>query len=33
MDAFLTVLGVDQDARKALTASLITELPKLAMGY
>jgi protein-tyrosine phosphatase len=33
MDAFLTVLGVDQDARKALTASLITELPKLAAGY
>jgi len=32
MDAFLTELGVDQDARRALTASLTTEQPKLAMG-
>ena len=32
MDAFLTELGVDQDARSALTASLTTEQPKLVMG-
>jgi len=32
MDAFLTELGVDQDARSALAASLTTEQPKLAMG-
>ena len=32
MDAFLTVLGVDQDARSALTASLTTEQPTLVMG-
>jgi len=32
MDAFLTELGVDQDARRALVASLTTEQPKLAMG-
>jgi len=32
MDAFLTALGVDQDARSALAASLTTEQPKLAMG-
>jgi len=32
MDAFLTELGVDQDARKALVASLTMEQPKLAMG-
>ena len=31
MDAFLTELGVDQDARDTLAASLITEQPKLAM--
>jgi protein-tyrosine phosphatase len=31
MDAFLTELGVDQDARRALAASLIIEQPKLAM--
>jgi protein-tyrosine phosphatase len=31
MDAFLTELGVDQDARRALTASLIIEQPELAM--
>ena len=32
MDAFLTVLGVDQDARSELTASLTTEQPTLVMG-
>jgi len=32
MDAFLTELGVDQDARRALASSLITEQPGLAMG-
>jgi len=32
MDAFLTELGVDQDARRALTASLATEQPGLVMG-
>ncbi len=32
MDAFLTEMGVDHDARRALTASLTTEQPKLAMG-
>ena len=32
MDAFLTELGVDQDARRALTASLTTEQPTLVMG-
>jgi hypothetical protein len=32
MDAFLTELGVDQDARSALAASLITEQPKLVLG-
>jgi len=32
MDAFLTKLGVDQDARTALAASLTMEQPKLAMG-
>jgi len=32
MDAFLTELGVDQDARRALAASLIIEQPKLAMS-
>jgi protein-tyrosine phosphatase len=32
MDAFLTELGVDQDARSALAASLIIEQPELAMG-
>jgi len=31
MDAFLTELGVDQEARSALIASLTTEQPKLAM--
>jgi protein-tyrosine phosphatase len=31
MDAFLTELGVDQDARRALSASLIIEQPELAM--
>jgi protein-tyrosine phosphatase len=31
MDAFLTEIGVDQDARRALEASLTTEQPKLAM--
>ena len=31
MDAFLTELGVDQDARKALATSLTTEPPKFAM--
>jgi hypothetical protein len=32
MDAFLTELGVDQDARRVLVASLTTEQPKLVMG-
>jgi protein-tyrosine phosphatase len=32
MDAFLTEIGVDQDARRALAASLTTEQPKLAMA-
>jgi protein-tyrosine phosphatase len=32
MDAFLTELGVDQEARSALLASLATEQPRLAMG-
>ena len=32
MDAFLTEMGVDQDARRALVASLTTEQPKLVMG-
>ena len=32
MDAFLTEIGVDHDARRELAASLITEQPKLAMG-
>ena len=32
MDAFLTELGVDQDARRALAASLTTEQPTLVMG-
>ena len=32
MDAFLTEMGVDQDARGALVASLTTEQPKLVMG-
>ena len=32
MDAFLTELGVDQEARTALAASLTTEPPALAMG-
>ncbi len=32
MDAFLTELGVDQEARSVLMASLVTEQPKLAMG-
>ena len=32
MDAFLTEIGVDQNARRALAASLTTEPPKLAMG-
>jgi protein-tyrosine phosphatase len=32
MDAFLTELGVDQEARSALVASLITEQPKLVLG-
>ena len=31
MDAFLTELGVDQDARSALTASLTTEQPTMVM--
>ena len=29
--AYLTALGVDQEARRALAASLTTEQPKLAM--
>ena len=32
MDAFLSEMGVDHDARRALTASFATEQPKLAMG-
>jgi protein-tyrosine phosphatase len=32
MDAFLTEMGVDQDARRTLVASLTTEQPKLVMG-
>ncbi len=32
LDALLTELGVDQDARRALAASLTTEQPKLVMG-
>jgi protein-tyrosine phosphatase len=32
MDAFLTELGVDQDARRTLTASLTTEQPQLVMS-
>ena len=32
MDTFLTEIGVDQDARAALAASLTTEQPKLVMG-
>lgn len=32
MDAFLTELGVDQDARNALSASLTTEPPRLVMS-
>jgi protein-tyrosine phosphatase len=32
MEAFLTEMGVDQDARRKLVASLTTEPPKLAMG-
>ncbi|MDH3903418.1 MAG: tyrosine-protein phosphatase [Xanthomonadales bacterium] len=32
MDAFLTELGVDQDARKTLAASLTTEQPLLVMS-
>ena len=32
MDAFLTELGVDHDARSALAASLTTEQPNLVMG-
>jgi protein-tyrosine phosphatase len=32
MDAFLTELGVDQEARGALAASLTTEQPKFVMG-
>ncbi len=32
MDAFLTELGVNQEARSALIASLTTEQPKLVMG-
>jgi protein-tyrosine phosphatase len=32
MDAFLTGIGVDQDARSALAASLTTEQAELAMG-
>ena len=33
MDAFLTELGVDQDARSALTASLTTPQPEWAMDH
>ena len=32
MDAFLTELGVDQNARDGLAAALITEQPKLAVN-
>lgn len=32
MDAFLTEIGVDQEARRALAASLTTEQPKLTIG-
>ena len=32
MDAFLAEIGVDQDARRALSASLIAEQPSLMMG-
>jgi protein-tyrosine phosphatase len=32
MDAFLTELGVDQDARVALAAALTTEQPEVVMG-
>jgi len=32
MDAFLTEMGVDQEARRTLTASLTTEQPKLVMS-
>jgi protein-tyrosine phosphatase len=32
LDAFLTEMGVDQDARRALAASLTTEQPQLVMG-
>jgi protein-tyrosine phosphatase len=32
MDAFLTELGVDQDARRSLAASLTTKQPEFAMG-
>lgn len=32
MDAFLTELGVDQEARNSLAAALIVEQPELAMG-
>ena len=32
MDAFLTELGVDQKARRALAASLTTKQPQVAMG-
>ena len=32
MDAFLTELGVDQEARSELMVSLTTEQPKLAMS-
>ena len=32
MDAFLTEVGVDQDARRTLTESLTTEQPKLVMN-
>ncbi len=32
MDAFLTEMGVDQDARRTLAASLTTEQPKLVMS-
>ncbi len=32
MDAFLTEIGVDQDARRELAASLTTEQPRVVMG-
>lgn len=32
MDAFLTELGIDQEARSLLTASLTTEQPEIVMG-